>query len=116
MYGLVSILGPTWSALASWESLAQVLGAVILGLFLVLHVIVVRSVIRPMDGPGRVVATLDRRVRAPANVQPEVTYTDAKDKRSASRASGLSRGTSAVPHLRQHRLIENCISVNEVGP
>jgi hypothetical protein len=102
MFGLMASLGPYWDSLWPWVSPAHVLGVVILGLLFVLHVIVVRSVIRPLDGPGQVMATHERRVRAPASMQPRVKSANAKDKGSASHTSGLSRGTSASLRLREH--------------
>jgi hypothetical protein len=102
MFGQMDGLGSVWVSLASWVSPAHVQGVVILGLLFILHVIVVRSVIRPMDGPVRVTATHERRVRAPASMQPRVKSANTKDKGSASRTSGRSRGTSAALRLRQH--------------
>ena len=118
MYGLIGSIDSTWGALGSWLSPAHVLGVVILGLFLVLHVIVVRFVIRPMDGPGRVMATRERRVREPASVQPQVQSATAMDRRSASRRADLLEGR-VRPHTfgntpdrgpnqrRQHRPATN---------
>ena len=102
MYGLIGSIDYTWGALGTWLSPAHVLGAVILGLFLVLHVIVVGSVIRPMDRPGRVMATCERRGRVPSSVQPQVQCANAMDRRSASRRPDMVRTERATPHLGQH--------------
>ena len=102
MFGLMDGLGPMWDSLSSWESPAHVLGVVILGLFLVLHVIVVRFVIRPLDGPDRKKATRDKRVREPAFVQPELSSTKAKAGESVSHKPGRVRAERSTPRLRQH--------------
>ena len=102
MYGLIGSIESVWGALGAWLSPEHVLGVAILGLLFVLQVIVVRSVIRPMDGPDRIMATRERRVREPASVQPQVQCATVKYAGSASRTAGLSRGTSTAPRIRQH--------------
>lgn len=66
MYGPMGDPGPIWGFLSSWMSTTHVLGVVILGLFLVLHVVIVRQVVRPMNGTDRVVTTRDSRVSRPS--------------------------------------------------
>lgn len=66
MYGPMGDAGMIWDTLPSAISLTDVLGVVILGLLMVLHVIVVRLVVRPLEGPGRVGATRDIRARRPS--------------------------------------------------
>ena len=66
MYGSMGDPGPIWGSLSSWMSPTHILGVVILGLFLVLHVVIVRQVVRPTNGPDRVVATRDSRVSRPS--------------------------------------------------
>jgi hypothetical protein len=101
MFGLMATLGPSWDSLWPWVSPAHVLGVVILGLFLVLHVTLVRSVIRPLDSPVRVMTTHDKRVREPAYVQPQVRRPDAKASESASRKPGRVRAEHSTPRFRQ---------------
>jgi hypothetical protein len=60
MYGLTVGLGPIGDSLSAWLSPSYVPGVVILGLFLVLHIVIVRSVVRPLDGLDRVAATRGR--------------------------------------------------------
>lgn len=50
MYGLTLGLGPINGSLTSWLSPSHVPGGVVLGLFPVLHVVIVRFVVRPMGG------------------------------------------------------------------
>jgi len=49
MDGLMGGLEPAWDALSSGLSRANLLTAVMLGLLIGLHIIIVRSVVRPTD-------------------------------------------------------------------
>jgi hypothetical protein len=53
MYGLTFGLGSIGDATTSWLPPSQVLGLGMLGLFLVLHIVIVRAVIRPLDDLDR---------------------------------------------------------------
>ena len=67
MYGSMGDAGPIWDVLSSWISSTHVLGGVLLGLFLVLHVVIVSLVVRPMNGSDRGVAPRNTRVRRPSD-------------------------------------------------
>jgi len=66
MYAPMGDAGAIWDTLSSAISLTDVLGVVIVGLLMVLHVIVVRLVVRPLEGPGRDAATRVIRARRPS--------------------------------------------------
>lgn len=98
MYGPIGDLGPIWDSLPSLVSPTHGLGVVILGLFLVLHVVVVRLVVRPMNVPGRVVATRDNRIRQPDVVKSEVSYPGTKATVPPARGPDLVLPEGRIPH------------------
>jgi hypothetical protein len=53
MFGSMGSTGPFWDALSWWLSPSHVLGVVMLGLFLVLHVVIVRLAVSRVNGPDR---------------------------------------------------------------
>jgi hypothetical protein len=53
MYGSMGTAGPIWDALSLWLSSSHVLGVVMLGFFLVLHVVIVRMAVSRVNGPDR---------------------------------------------------------------
>jgi len=70
MYGVMGAVGPIWDGPSAWIAPTDVLGIVILGILLVLHVIIVRLVVRPMHGSDRVVVPRDTPVRRPSESAP----------------------------------------------
>src|SRR5690242_1599635 len=101
MYGLTSGPGPIDASLTSWLSPSHVLGGVVLGLFLVLHVVIVRYVVRPMDGLDRFAAPRGRSGR-----RRSIGGSHAKHR--ASRDAGNSPSSRA-------RLVHPAKSIQEVA-
>jgi hypothetical protein len=54
MYALIGGQGPTGDLLMAWLSPSIALGVVVLGCLLAFHIMIVRAVVRPMDGFGRI--------------------------------------------------------------
>jgi hypothetical protein len=72
MFGPMGAVGPIWDVPSWWTVPTAVLGVVILGLLLVLHVVIVRLVVRPMNGSDRVVVRRDTPVRRPPESAPRL--------------------------------------------
>lgn len=98
MYGPMGDAGPIWDSLSSWMSPTHVLGVVLLGFFLALHVAIVRLVVRPMNGPGRVVATRDNRIRQLDVAKSEVSYPGTKATVPPARGPDLVLPEGRIPH------------------
>jgi hypothetical protein len=98
MYGPIGDLGPIWDSLPPLMSPTHVLGVVLLGLFLVLHVVVVRLVVRPRTGSGRVVASRDNRIRQPVVGESEVNFPYTKVRGSPLRNPDLVLPNGRTPH------------------
>ena len=92
MYGLLGDVGRIWDSLSSWTLPTQLLGVVFLGLFLVLHVVIVRLVVRPMNSSDHVVATRDSRVTRPSKSAQMLPADDRWPTRPGRRSHHVAHG------------------------
>ena len=96
MDGPVGDPGPIWISLSSGMSPTHVLGVVLLGLFLVLHVIIVRLVVRPIDGSDQVATTRDTRVTRPTESAPKLPAEDRPLIRPGRRTHHVAHGPGSA--------------------